>query len=447
VVKGRCKATGSIRAVKTIAKTHPKYVDWIREEGKIMKLMDHPNIIKLFEVYEDSKNLYLVMELCTGGGLAERLSDGRYFSESQVAFMMRQVLRTVSYMHKMGICHRDLKPENFLFLTQDPLERNVLKIIDFGVSCVFEPCVELRDKAGTPYYTAPQVLDGRYTEACDLWSCGVIMYVLLCGVPPFMGKTDVEVAQKIKRGNFAFQADAWNKVSEDTKNLIRGLLQYHPSKRFNATEALNHVAIQQRAPRGKDVKLRPSIIDSMRTFAFSSKLKKAALHAVATTSREDQVAPLREIFLALDMDDDGLVTVSDFHTAFEQAGLTVPADLEAIVFEVDANKSGAIDYTEFLAATLGESHYLQKDRCWAAFLVFDRNGDGKITKDELEISLGDPDPWKDEGGAFEHFPEAIADVLQASDLNGDGYLDFSEFMHMMSGNQNGNGKRMEPRTP
>jgi calcium-dependent protein kinase len=350
-------------------------------------------------------------------------------------------------MHKKGICHRDLKPENFLFLTQDPLERNVLKIIDFGVSCVFETNVELRDKAGTPFYTAPQVLDGRYTEACDLWSCGVIMYILLCGVPPFMGKTDVEVCQKIKRGNFAFQADAWKKVSEDTKNLIRGLLQYQPNKRFNATEALNHIAIHQRAPRGKDVNLRPSIIGSMRSFAFSPKLKKAALHAVATTSREDQVASLREIFLALDMDDDGFVTFNELQSAFEQAGLTVPADLEAIVEEVDANRSGAIDYTEFLAATLEEAHYLQKDRCWAAFLVFDRNGDGKISKEELEVTLGDPVPGRDEDTR-----EAIVDVLQASDLNGDGFLDFSEFMHMMSAKHNSNGRngsatRIEPRTP
>jgi calcium-dependent protein kinase len=207
VHKGCSKATGAVRAIKSIAKTHSRYSDWVRQEGKIMKLMDHPNIIKLFETYEDKQYLYLVMELCAGGGLAERLSKEGYFSEVQVAGLMRQILRTVAYMHKKGICHRDLKPENFLFLTTEPIERNVLKIIDFGVSCTFEAGQSIKDKAGTPYYTAPQILDGRYTEACDLWSCGVIMYIMLSGVPPFPGKSDTEVWGKIKRGNFAFQAE------------------------------------------------------------------------------------------------------------------------------------------------------------------------------------------------------------------------------------------------
>lgn len=428
VFKCTSKTTNAVRAVKQMYRTHPRYMDWVRLEAKIMKKMDHPNIIKLFETFEDSKHVYLVMELCQGGGLAERLKQAKWFPEWQAAGLMRQILRTVAYMHKQGICHRDLKPENFLFLTKDPIERNVLKIIDFGVSCTFEvdrSCT-FRDKAGTPYYTSPQVLDGRYTKACDLWSCGVIMYMLLCGIPPFPGKSDEEVWKKVARANFAFQSEAWKEVSEDAKNLIRGLMKYKEHERFSACQALNHDAIQRYAPRGKDVQLRSGIIGSLRNFAYSTKMKKAGLHAIVQTSREDQVALLRETFLTLDIDDDGFVTHDEIFTALSQAGLSVPHDLEAIVGEVDQNRTGAINYTEFIAATLDESHYLREDRCWAAFLLFDRDGDGFISQEELETTLGDPDALR-----LSTDPKEVSEILRETDYDGDGAISFKEFVRMM----------------
>jgi calcium-dependent protein kinase len=403
-----------------------------------MRSLDHPNVIRLFETWEDTKNQYLVMELCAGGGLVNFVKkSGGYFEEPQVACLMRQLLRTVSYMHKKGICHRDLKPENFLLLTKEPIERNILKIIDFGVSTRFEQGQILRDKAGTPFYTSPQVLDGRYTQACDLWSCGVIMYILLSGRPPFSGSTDEEVWGKIRRGNFAFQYEQFHKVSEDAKNIMRGLMKYKEVERFTGYEALHHDAIQRYAPRGKDVKIQNSIITNLRDFAFSTKLKKAALHAVVHTGREDQVAMLRETFLALDIDDDGFVTKDEFSSALVEAGLEPPADLEDILTEVDVSGSGEIDYTEFIAATMDATQYLREDRCWAAFLLFDNNGDGKICKEELECILGDPDIDRDGDVQL----QAVTEVLSEADVNGDGAIDYEEFLQMMK-----KGCNFEPQT-
>merc|ERR1711953_286592 len=144
-------------------------------------------------------------------------------TETQAAILMQQIIRAIYYMHENHVCHRDLKPENFIFMTKDPIEKSLLKIIDFGLSCSFKPDQVLTTKAGTPYYVAPQVLAGKYDHLSDLWSCGVIMYILLCGTPPFPGSTDLEILTKARQGQFSFDGDVWKHVSEDAKNLIRTL--------------------------------------------------------------------------------------------------------------------------------------------------------------------------------------------------------------------------------
>jgi len=186
VRKAKNKATGQTRAVKTIATAHLKNIESFKQEIAIMKMMDHPNIIQLYETFEDPKNIYLVMEVCTGGELFDKIIDSGHFNETNAAILMQQIIRAIHYMHTNHVCHRDLKPENFLFMTKDSIEKNTLKIIDFGLSCQFAPGQVLTTKAGTPYYVAPQVLAGKYDQLSDLWSCGVIMYVMLCGYPPFL---------------------------------------------------------------------------------------------------------------------------------------------------------------------------------------------------------------------------------------------------------------------
>merc|ERR1712032_163536 len=144
-----------------------------KQEIAIMKMMDHPNIIKLYENYEDHRNIYLVMELCSGGELFDRIIDAGHFNEVQAATVMKQIIQAIFYMHENHVCRRDLKPENFLFSNKDPIDKSLLKIIDFGLSCKYSDGQVLTTKAGTPYYVAPQVLAGKYDQASDMWSCGV----------------------------------------------------------------------------------------------------------------------------------------------------------------------------------------------------------------------------------------------------------------------------------
>merc|ERR1712032_1235125 len=279
-----------------------------KQEIAIMKMMDHPNIVKLFETFEDHRNIYLVMELCSGGELFDRIIDAGHFTEVQAAILMQQILRAMFYMHENHICHRDLKPENFIFQTKDPIDKTLLKIIDFGLSCKFEPGQVLTTKAGTPYYVAPQVLAGKYDHQSDMWSCGVIMFVLLCGYPPFYGETDADVLSKVRLGNFSFNAADWKNVSEDAKNLIRMLLKMNPKDRYTAEQALNHEWVKDKAPKAKNISIGAQMFDNLKSFRSQNKLKKAALHIIAGQLNEDQIKALRETFMALDHNGDGLLT-------------------------------------------------------------------------------------------------------------------------------------------
>jgi len=428
VSKATAKGGGNVKAVKTISKAQMKNMDRFKQEIAIMKIMDHPNIIKLFESFEDHKNIYLVMELCSGGELFDRIIDSGHFTEVQAAILMQQIFRAMYYMHENSVCHRDLKPENFLFVSKEPIEKSLLKIIDFGLSCKFSADSVLTTKAGTPYYVAPQVLAGKYDQLSDLWSCGVIMYVILCGYPPFYGETDADVLTKVRLGNFTFNAADWKNVSEDAKNLIRMLLKMNPRDRYTAEQALHHTWVKNKAPKAQNVQLQSSLVDNLRGFRSQNKLKKAALQVIAGQLGESQIKQLRETFMALDDNGDGLLTAAEMKQGLEKAGLKeIPPDLQQIMEEVDADGSGVIDYTEFLAATLDKKTYLQEDACWTAFKVFDRNGDGKISREELDAVL--------QGGAVEDAmgTQAIANLLKEVDANGDGEIDFDEFMQMMRG--------------
>eukprot|EP00913_Durusdinium_trenchii_P027511 g25801.t1 len=211
--------TGASRVVKTIKKP-VRNIAAFNQEMALMKRMDHPNIIKLMETFEDYRNIYFVLEVCAGGEVLDHLLQSG-FSEGQVAVLMQQLLRGVYYMHANGVCHRNLTFKNLLLQTKGPIERNLIKIGDLGLACQFKEGQVLTTKAGTPYYVAPQVLTGKYDAKCDLWSCGIIMYVLLCGYPPFTGASDAEILGKVRSGAYTFQRDDWSKVSEDAKNLTR----------------------------------------------------------------------------------------------------------------------------------------------------------------------------------------------------------------------------------
>jgi len=428
VNKGVHRSTGAVRAIKTVAKTKTRYVERFKREIAIMKTMDHPNIIKLFETFEDHLNIYMVMEVCTGGELLSRIIEATRFNEGDAAVVMQQMLRAVFYLHEQNICHRDLKPENFLFHNGDPIEGNVLKLIDFGLSRKFNDGEPMSTKAGTPFYVAPEVLTGRYGHRVDLWSAGVIMYILLCGSPPFSGKNQKEVLASVMKGRLRFHPRAWAGISQDAKELVSSLVKAEPESRLNAGQALMHPWIRNRAPQALARMPPADLVPKLRSFQSRTKFEKAVLHVIASQLSEPQIKGLREAFLSLDQNGDGLLTLSELKAGLARTGLRkLPEDLREIMAGIDADHSGMIDYTEFLAATIERRQYIQEDVCWIAFRVFDVNGDGKITPSELRMVLSDASVNSMVNA------QAIADVLKDVDKNGDGAIDFDEFMGMMRG--------------
>jgi len=236
------KATGEKYALKFIDK---KFVDQedlvlLRREIDIMKKVSHKNVLSLKEIYESKDNITLVMELVTGGELFFKIVERGSYSEKDASNIIRQILDGVKYLHSLGICHRDLKPENLLVSTVDDVE--TIKIADFGLSKVFAGGQQLETSCGTPDYAAPEVLLGEkaYDNSVDLWSVGVITYVLLCGYPPFYATSQPALFEKIIKANYNFPNPEWSVISDTAKDFIKNLLLLDPKKRLTAEQCLEH---------------------------------------------------------------------------------------------------------------------------------------------------------------------------------------------------------------
>jgi calcium-dependent protein kinase len=349
-----------------------------------------------------------------------------FFTERAAASAVKQMLSAILYLHNHSVCHRDIKPENWLLMSKDI--NSPLKLIDFGLSGRFTPGQPLKTRSGTPYYVAPEVLGGSYDERCDEWSIGVLGYVLLVGYPPFNGNSDQEILARVKQGRVIFPPAEWNGVSAEAKNFISRLLEFNPAKRMSAAEALEHPWIKH-IPEGDDEQLDPEVRDqvlqSLRAFRGVAKLKKIALTAIAHQLQDSEIADLKKIFTSVDVNGDGTLTVAEVRAGLEKSGIALPADFDSMIAEIDSDGSGSIDYMEFIAATMDRKLYNQREVCWRAFSVFDRDGNGKISIAEFAQVLQDDSVQRKIG------TDKIQEMVKEFDINGDGEIDFDEFMAMM----------------
>jgi len=244
VVLGRKKDTGEEFAIKCIEK-HEVDTDRLETEVEILKAVEHPHIISLEEFFDTPETLYLVMELVSGGELFDKITDLGAYSEHTAAVLVKNILSAVLYLHELNIAHRDLKPTNLLLKDDEDLTN--VKIADFGLSKIIGENTMMQTACGTPIYVAPEVLTGEaYEKEVDMWSVGVITYILLCGFPPFFddGSNMGQLFEQIMSGDFDYPEEYWDEISDDAKDLIDNLLLVDPATRFTAAQALAHPWLQ-----------------------------------------------------------------------------------------------------------------------------------------------------------------------------------------------------------
>nr|XP_016470887.1 PREDICTED: calcium-dependent protein kinase 17-like isoform X2 [Nicotiana tabacum] len=360
------KQTGEQFACKTIAKrklVNKEDIEDVRREVQIMHhLTEQPNIVELKGAYEDKHSVHLVMELCAGGELFDRIIAKGHYTERAAASLLRTIVQIVHTCHSMGVIHRDLKPENFLLLSKD--EDAPLKATDFGLSVFYKQGDVFKDIVGSAYYIAPEVLKRRYGPEVDIWSIGVMLYILLCGVPPFWAESENGIFNAILRGHVDFSSDPWPSISSGAKDLVRKMLNSDPSQRLTALQVLNHPWIKEdgEAP---DTPLDNAVLNKLKNFRAMNKFKKVALRADADgngtidyeefitatmhMNRMDREEHLYKAFQYFDKDNSGYITMEELEQALREFGMNDAKDIKEIISEVDSDNDGRINYDEFVA--------------------------------------------------------------------------------------------------
>ncbi|XP_026192969.1 calcium-dependent protein kinase 2 [Cyclospora cayetanensis] len=419
------KSSGLERVIKTINKDRSQVpLEQIEAEIEVLKSLDHPNIIKIFEVFDDYHNVYIVMETCEGGELLQRLIDaqnrGSALTEKSVSEIMRQLMNALAYFHSKHVAHKDLKPENVLF--QDSSPDSPIKVIDFGLAELFEKTdAHSKNAAGTALYMAPEVFMRYLSLKCDIWSAGVMMYFLLTGCLPFIGNTIEEVKDKVCNSEPDYARECAHLTGEAV-SLLKWMLIKPEDERPTATEVLKHPWFNQ--ANVKVIQISPLICENMKKYMRQSHLKNALVnmmvHQLNVTG--PQIRQINDIFRQLDKDGDGTISHTELTEGLEQVGLP-QWDINRIIQSVDVDDSGNVSYTEFLAACYSWQES-ELNVIWTAFQKMDKDGDGKISVPEFEAVLG--------GDDYRLVPKDTVKALVAQiDRNGDGQVDWDEFLHYM----------------
>ncbi|KAM0924297.1 hypothetical protein ACQ4PT_004939 [Festuca glaucescens] len=427
------RATGADYACKSIGKRKlitKEDVEDVRREIQIMHhLAGHQNVVAIKGAYEDQVYVHIVMELCAGGELFDRIIQRGHYSERKAADLTRIVVGVVEACHSLGVMHRDLKPENFLLANKD--DDMSLKAIDFGLSVFFKPGQVFTDVVGSPYYVAPEVLRKRYGPEADVWTAGVILYILLSGVPPFWAETQQGIFDAVLKGEIDFDCDPWSVISDSAKDLITRMLNPHPAERLTAHQVLCHPWICDHGV-APDRPLDPAVLSRIKQFSAMNKLKRMALRVIAESLSEEEIAGLKEMFEAMDTDHSGAITYDELKEGMRKYGSTLKdTEIRDLMEAADVDNSGTIDYIEFIAATLHLNKLEREEHLVAAFSYFDKDGSGYITVDELQQACKE-----------HNMPDAfLDDVIIEADQDNDGRIDYGEFVAMMTKGNMGVGRR------
>ena len=412
-------ATNELRAIKVIYKQdcHPDHQEKIFKEINVLRHLDHPNIVRIYEYFHTNRFIFIVMELITGGELFDRIVSAKSLSERSAARYAEQIFQAVAYMHTQGFVHRDLKPENIL------CDEDLIKLVDFGTSRAYNPRKNMTTTHGTPYYIAPEVLYHDYDERCDVWSCGVILYILLTGMPPFNGRNDEDILNAVQRGKCHFDLPEFANVSEPCIDLLRKMLTYNPKKRPSMQEVLAHPWLNGTLAHTEH-HVSPSALFNLSTFNIRNKMQGAIYFFLVNNmvSREEQ-RELLETFRALDSNGDGELSKAELQAGLKRINRFVSeAELDQIMDRIDHNRSKTINYREFVTAAVDRRKILSDERINNCFKIFDKDRSGRISLAEFKQmfkgnNMIDDAVWEE--------------LIKEIDDNNDGEIEFQEFKSLL----------------
>jgi len=433
VVKVRHKVSKVLRAMKIINKDKmalgSEEEEALINEINVVKSLDHPNIMKVYEFFNKDNSLYIISELLSGGELLDKINEAGSLKEDVSSFLMKQIFSAVDFCHQKGIIHRDLKPENILIESEEEANKEffTVKIIDFGTSGKLKSGEMFNLTVGTPLYVSPEVLKNKYNEKCDMWSCGVIMYMMLSGNPPFKGDNDEEIYQAVKEGKYNFDDEKWDEISGDAKDLIKNLLIKDMNKRYSAKKALSHPWItKHRRNKTLDKNKLNEVVTNLKNYSAKLKLQQLTLAYIVhnLTSKED-CDFLREVFIIFDESGSGKLTkdqlIKGLNIVLSEEESEKEVNRLMNIIDVDGN--GFIEYEEFLRAGLNKTKIITKENLETSFKLYDINKRGKINARELGMVLGQGD----DNIKIEVWQE----LIDEADIDKDGEINFNDFKTIM----------------
>ena len=428
-------------AMKIIPKKRKSKVDeeTLMNEINILKKLDHPNILKITDFYSLKNEYNIITEYCQEGELFNEIRAYAPFSEPLAGYYMKQILTAVCYCHGMNVIHRDLKPENILIVRRAKNGCHPIKIIDFGTAKVFSKGKNENLLIGSSYYIAPEVLSRNYTEKCDLWSCGVIMYILLTGRPPFGGNNDEEIIARIKRGKYDLSKYPWGIISQEAKDLIKCLIEPNPTKRLSAEQALKHPWFELKNMKAIDRQLNNiettnanKLVNNLKRYKSDNILRCAVIaYLVHNNTQLSQAHDAIKLFNKIDTNGDGKIVKEELYNGLQSflklEGDSLKKEVDEIFNNIDTDHNGYIEYEEFIRAAIDKEYFLNNNFLKFAFNYFDQDRSGNITLEEVTKLFYQNDSNKKNSIAQEQLKQSFKSI----DINGDGSLSFDEFCQMM----------------
>ena len=429
--------TNLFRAMKKIPKlrNNMNNINEILNEVEILKNLDHPNIVKIFEFFIEADGYYIITEYCHEGELFKLIKTKGFFSEKIAANIMYQIFQAIHYCHvSNNIIHRDLKPENIMIESID-YETGFynIKIIDFGTAKIREKDKRENKVLGSCFYIAPEVLNKKYNEKCDIWSCGVILYILLCGNVPFNGRDEREISQKIKSGKFDLNINPFDTISNEGKDLIKQCLELNVNKRISAKEALNHPWFDLLKTKEYFINVNEyfmkKTINNLIMYKPINKLQKLALtYFVHNFGNLNEIKNINKIFNLFNLSGNGKLSKEETYQGLRNylnysSEDKINKKVNKIFKNIDNDNNGFIEYEEFARAALDKRIFLDENVLRFTFDFMDKDGSGEISLNELKEIFGVKDDKESEN--------LLKEIIDKIDTDGNGEISFKEYNDMM----------------